>query len=199
MNRIDIRRCLRPLAAVLDFSCEILLGIFGWLFISFFISEIIKDDIAYHFWLSWGIYAYAVGVFAIALRNILHQFKWYIRNNPSEINCPQCREVVPLTRYGEEQYLRAPIILYLETFRFQFIRIKQYFYWISYRPYLQLDCSHCGEKQIVCPYCHEVIPQELVECHYDKPSKCPHCGKKIYTPLPLQESNDLIEITTIAK
>lgn len=199
MNKTDVRRFFRPLAAVLDFFCEILLGVLSWLVITFIISEIIRDEMMYRMWLSWGIYMYAMGVLTIALRNVLHQFKWYIRKIPSQINCPQCHAKVSLTRYGEEQYLNAPIILYLETFRFQFIRIKQYFYLISYRPYLQLDCPECGDRQVICPYCHEPISQESIECHYDKPSKCPHCEKKIYTPLPLQESTDLIDISSNAR
>ena len=61
------------------------------------------------------------------------------------------------------------------------------FYEIAYRPYLQLDCPECGEKQVVCPYCHETIEEESVNCNYEKPSVCPHCGKKIYTPVPARE------------
>ena len=193
------RRFIRPLAAVLDFSCEIILGIFGGLFISFLIIMVIENEAMYSMWMSWGIYIYAIGVFIIAFRNVFHQFRWYIAKHPLRIKCPVCHAEVKLIRYGEERYLNAPIVLYLETFRFQLIRIKQYFYWIAYRPYLLLDCPECGEKQVICPYCHEVIPQDEIECHYNKPTKCPHCGKKIYTPLPLQDSDDLLELTSIAK
>ena len=181
MNRFVYRRIIRPLAAVLDFLCEIIIGIVGWLFISFLIIM------------------YAIGVIILSLRNIFHQFKWYIAKHPLRIECPKCHSEVKLSRYGEERFLNAPVVLYLETIRFQLIRIKQYFYQIAYRPYLQLDCPECGEKQVICPYCHEVISQELVVCHYNKPTKCPHCGKKIYTPLPLQESEDLREISALAK
>lgn len=151
MNRFVFRRIIRPLAAVLDFLCEIVLGIAGWLLISFLIIMVIRNEAMYGIWLSWGIYVYAVGVFAIALRNILHQFKWYIAKHPLRIECPKCHSEVKLSRYGEERCLNAPIVLYLETIRFQFIRIKQYFYQIAYRPYLQLECTECGEKQVICP------------------------------------------------
>ena len=194
MNKVAIRRIIRPIAAALDFFCEILVGIFVMLIIPIFIHGCIKNETVYHNWLSWGIYVYAAGVLIIALRNIFHQFKWYIKKTPSDMHCTKCHAVVPLTRYGEERYINAPIGLYLETIRFQWIRIKQYFYRITCRPYLQFDCPTCGEDQVVCPYCHEIIPQNIVKCHYDKPTKCPHCGKKIYTPLPLQYSDDLIEL-----
>ncbi len=199
MNRFVYRRIIRPLAAVLDFLCEIIIGIVGWLFISFLIIMVIRNEAMYGIWMSWGTYVYAIGVIILSLRNIFHQFKWYIAKHPLRIECPKCHSEVKLSRYGEERFLNAPVVLYLETIRFQLIRIKQYFYQIAYRPYLQLECTECGEKQVICPYCHEVISQELVECHYNKPTKCPHCGKKIYTPLPLQESEDLIEISALAK
>ena len=70
---------------------------------------------------------------------------------------------------------------------FSFTEYRILFYEIAYRPYLQLDCPECGEKQVVCPYCHETIEEESVNCNYEKPSVCPHCGKKIYTPVPARE------------
>ena len=189
MDRIKLRKFERILAIFNYFIGTIAIGL-ALLMATSFVSKKL------FYWLSHreGFIIYAIVVIAIALRNAIHFYRWYVRSHPINLHCSQCHTNVLLSRYKEQEVLSSPVRIYVETFRFQFIRLKQNFYWIAYRPYLQLECSECGEKQIICPYCHEPISQESVECHYNKPSKCPHCGKKIYTTLPLQESDDLIKI-----
>ena len=119
----------------------------------------------------------------------INRIKWYILTNPSKRQCTQCHTTVPLSRYKEEHYLKSPISLCVPKISdfFRFTQYRVLLYEIAYRPYLQLDCPKCGEKHIICPYCHEPIQEEFVICNYDKPSICPHCGKKIYTLVPMRE------------
>ncbi len=142
----------------------------------------------------WPHYVYAIVMTLLILRNFCHRYKWYVRSYPAKIRCYKCHTIVPLTRYGEKRYLKAPLSLYIPPLRklFNPAGDNTPIYKMLYRPYLQLDCPECGEKQVICPYCHEPIPQESVVCKYDKPSKCPHCGKKIYTPVPVQDWDDAI-------
>ena len=150
-------------------------------------------------WLSYGIYIYAIMAVLFLFRSSYHRFRWFVITNPIKLQCGQCQTIVSLTRYGEERFLTASVNLYVETIKSQLFRIKQYYYLITYRPYLQFDCPSCGTKSVICPYCHEPISPDLIECNYDKPSKCPHCGKKIYTPLPLMDNKNLIYIQSIAE
>lgn len=147
-------------------------------------------------------YTYVVIVLLIIIRNAIHRMKWYVCAHPTRIQCHQCRKTVPVRRYGDERCLNAPFGIYVSRKIIQFIHPisdKIPFFEIFYRPYLQLDCPECGEKQVICPYCHEPIPQESVITLYDKPSKCPHCGKKIYTPVPLQEwEKELIKVKNLS-
>lgn len=180
------------------FVCDIIFAVFGWLFLCF-ILFVCKADALYKVLLSSGVYVYAIIAFFIILRNTCHRVKWYVRTNIDHIQCTQCHAIVPLVRYKENNYLNSPISLCIPKINklFRFVQYRVLFYEIAYRPYLQLDCPHCGEKQVVCPYCHEIIPQESIECHYDKPSVCPHCEKKIYTPIPIREWKDSIYIGDI--
>ena len=190
MDRIKLRKFERIIAAINYFISTLAIGFAVMLLIAFISKK------PFH-WLLFNICA--IVVIAVALRNVIHFYKWYIKSHPIHLQCPKCQTMIPLKRCKEHEVLSSPVIIYLETFRFQLIRLKNYFYWISYRPYLQLDCPTCGEKQVICPYCHEPIPKEKITFSYNKTSRCPHCEKKIYTTLPLQESDDLIEISTIAK
>lgn len=194
MDRIKLRKFERIIAAINYFISTLAIGFAVILLTAFINKELFL-------WLSQGVrfIVYAVGVIIVALRNAAHYYKWYVKSHPIDLQCSKCQTIVPLKRCKENEVLSSPIIIYIETFRFQLIRLKNYFYWISYRPYLQLDCPTCGEKQVICPYCHEPIPKEKITFSYNKTSRCPHCEKKIYTTLPLQESDDLIEISTIAK
>lgn len=144
----------------------------------------------------WPHYVYALVALVLVVRNIYHRVKWYVCAKPAKIPCPRCHANVALTRYREEKFLNAPLSLYLPKMKkiFVFTGYKQQFYKAWYRPYLQLDCPTCGEKQVICPYCHEPITQESVECHYDKPTRCPHCGQRIYSLTPVQDSEDYIII-----
>lgn len=133
--------------------------------------------------------AYAILVLLIILRNAIHRSKWYVCKNPTKIQCLHCHQSVPVTRYDEERCLNAPFTIYIPR-GIHFLHIKSDkipFYEIAYRPYLQLDCPECGEKQVICPYCHKPIQQDQVKCKSDKLSVCPHCEKKIYTPIPINE------------
>lgn len=134
-------------------------------------------------------YTYSMIVLLFIVRNAIHRLKWYVCAYPTKLRCTHCNSTLKLTRYGEYQYLNAPFTIYIprKVQFFHFVSDKIPFYEMALRPYLQLDCPECGEKQVICPYCHKPIPQELVKCQYDKPSKCPHCGKKIYTPTPIRE------------
>lgn len=179
---------------------DIALAIFCWLLLMI-ILFLCKVDVAYNMFLSYGIYVYSVLAFLVILRNVFHRTKWYVRNNPTKIKCIQCQAIVTLTRYDEEQYLMSPISFCIPriTQIFKFVGYQVLFYKTAYRPYLQLDCPECGEKQVICPYCHQPISQESVMCLYDKPSTCPHCGKKIYTPVPIREWKDSLYIGDILK
>lgn len=175
--------------------CDIVLAFFGWLIICLLLL-ICKADVLYNALLSYGIYAYTVIIVCVIIRNTHHRVKWYVRASPSQIRCSRCHAIVPLTRYYDEQYLKSPISLSFPRMNqiFRFVGYRVLFYETMHRPYLQLDCHDCGKKQVICPYCHESIPQEAVECKYDKPSVCPHCGRKIYTPVPIREWKDSIYV-----
>lgn len=168
--------------------CDIILGVFGWLFLSFILFAC-KLDTLYHALLSYGGYFYILAAFILIIRNIYHRVKWYVRANPVQMQCLRCHTIIPLTRYNEDHYLKSPISFCFPRINqlFRFAGYRVIFYKTAYRPYLQLDCPKCSEKHVICPYCHEPIPQNQVECKYDKPSVCPHCGKKIYTPVPMRE------------
>lgn len=178
----------RAIGVVILAISDIALAIFGWLILCV-ILFICKAEALYDAFLSFGFYVYFVITFLIMLRNSWHRVKWYVKTYPIKIRCHKCHTIVPLTRYNEEEYLKSPISLCFPrpNQAFRFVGYKVLYYKIAYRPYLQLECPKCGEKQVICPYCHESIPQKLVECKYDKPSVCPHCGKKIYTPVPMRE------------
>lgn len=168
--------------------CDIIFAVFGWLFLSLILCACELDTL-YHALLSYGVYLYILASFSIIVRNTYHRVKWYVRANPVHMRCIRCHKKVPLTRYNEDHYLKSPISFCFPRMSqlFRFVGYRVLFYKIAYRPYLQLDCPECGEKQVICPYCHKAISQELVECKYDKPSVCPHCRKKIYTPVPMRE------------
>ena len=167
---------------------DILLMPFGWLFL-LSILFVCRADTWYNAFLSYGLYVYIIIALLLIVRNTIHRIKWYVRDNPDKMQCKQCHTSVFLSRYKEEHYLKSPISVVMPKIRkwFSFTEYRILFYEIAYRPYLQLDCPECGEKQVVCPYCHETIEEESVNCNYEKPSVCPHCGKKIYTPVPARE------------
>ena len=151
---------------------SIFIGTLAIGFVILIIISFISKELFY--WLLQSI-IYEIIITVIALRNAAHFYKWYVKSHPISILCTQCHVKMSLSRYKENDVLSSPIVLYIEKFRFQVIRLKQ------------------------CPYCHKPISQESIECHYASPTKCQHCGRKIYTTLPLQDSNDLIEITPIAR
>lgn len=167
---------------------DILLAIFGWFFLLFLLF-VCRADALYNTFFSYVFYVYFIIAFLLIVRNAIHRVKWYVRVNPAKMQCKKCHTSVCLSRYKEEHYLNSPISLVVpkinDSFRFTPYRVQ--FYQTVYRPYLQLDCPICGEKQVICPYCHESIHEESVSCNYEKPSICPHCGKKIYTPIPMRE------------
>lgn len=133
-------------------------------------------------------YIYFVIVLLLILRSVYHRSKWYVCTTPTKILCERCHTTVSLTRYREEEYFNYPFTISIILHPLSsLIESMTHFYMAVYRPYLQLECPNCEEKQVVCPYCHQFIDKEAVECHYDKPSKCPHCGKKIYTLMHMSE------------
>ena len=191
MDRIKLRKFEKIIATITYFIVTLAIG-FAVLMITSFINKEV-------FYMLSQSKIYAIVITAIALRNAVHFYKWYVKSSPINIQCPQCHTKVILRRYKEHELLSSPIILYIETFQFQLIRLKQYFYLITYRPYLQLDCPECGKNQVICPYCHEPLSIDAIKCEYNKPSKCPHCGRRIYTLLPLQDCDKhLIKIKDIA-
>ncbi len=167
---------------------DILLALFGWIFL-LFAFFVCGADALYNAFFSYGFYVYLIVVFLLIVRNAIHRVKWYVLVTPAKMQCKQCHTSVCLSRYKEEHYLNSPISISIPKFSklFRFVQYRVLFYEIAYRPYLQLDCPVCGEKQVICPYCHEPIHEESVSCSYEKPSICPHCGKKIYTPIPSRE------------
>lgn len=197
MKRIAIRKFFRAAAAITAPFGDLALALVGFLLLALLAGACGND--VYNIWLSYGIFVYAFLVLLLIVRNAIHRFKWFVFTYPIQIRCPKCSTIVPLQRYGEQRYLDAPVTLYLETFRYQLKAQKSLFYMLAYRPYLQLDCPECGEKHVICPYCHEPIPPEFVVCKYEEPSLCPHCGKKIYTPVPLQDRDNLIKLTDLTK
>ena len=180
------RKILRVVEVIFFGIVDSLMAIIGYI-----ILFTITDNLP-----NWIFYVYAVCASLWVIKNALHRVKWYVRQHPIKMQCPKCESEVSITRYGEERFLKSPVSVFLPRFHhaFNFTGYKILFYKIAYRPYLQLECPECGEKQVVCPYCHEPIQQESVNCQYDKPSKCPHCGKPIYTPVPVQDSEDMIII-----
>ena len=199
---VGIRKFFRILK-VLYYA--ILGGGIAFIFFGVFVSLIlgicgVLEETSDMYMYAW--YTYVVIVLLIIIRNAIHRVKWYVYKYPAKIRCPKCQKTVPVTRYNDERCLNAPFSLYVGGRYIAFIHPisdKIPFLEMAYRPYLQLDCPECGEKQVICPYCHKPIPEEQVECHYDKPSVCPHCGKKIYTPVPLQDWEDeLIKVAHIS-
>lgn len=185
-----------PFYAIIEVGIAgVFLGVLSALLHNF---DILDGD---SFWEPYVYGAYMAIVLIIIVKNAIHRSKWYVRRNPIKVRCPQCHTIVPLTRYREERYLRDPLALYLPRgIRFFHLRSDKIpLFEILYRPYLQLVCPECGEKQLICPYCHEPIQEDQVECKYDKPSVCPHCGKYIYTPLPLQDCEGLTKVKDIAE
>ena len=200
MNKISFRKYGRFVAAAIRFVIGLAYFAAGWFIISHILINTCSHEV-HHWWTSWGANVYVYIAVLLVLRNTYHRFKWYISHTPAHVGCPKCHTVIALTRYGEERWLDAPVTLYVNfgTFRYRLTQSLLPIYMIMYRPYLQLDCPECGEKQVICPYCHEPIPQESVITLYDKPSKCPHCGKKIYTPVPLQEwEKELIKVKNLS-
>lgn len=200
MSKIFIRKNGRVVVAVMRFFVGIAYIISGWLIITIILHFTCSNEVC-QVWASWGGTMYGIIACIILLKNTYHRFKWYVSSTPVNAACPKCHAVLPFMRYGENRWLNAPVVLYVNfgTFRYRWTQQLLPIYMILYRPYLQLDCPECGEKQVICPYCHEPIPIEQVECHYDKVSVCPHCGKKIYTPLPLQDwEEELIKVAHIS-
>lgn len=165
-----------------------LLALFGWIFLLFLLF-VCKANVLYNIFFSYGFYVYGIIAILLIVRNAIHRVKWYVMDNPVKIQCTQCHTKVPLSRYKEKHYLNSPISISIPKISklFRFVQYRVLFYEIAYRPYLRLNCPVCGEKQVICPYCHEPILEESVSCNYEKPSICPHCGKKIYTPVPMRE------------
>lgn len=194
---VTFRKFDRVRVFVKEILGGIVLSIMGWLILTLIFLH--TGDYMYGVWLTWGMPVYALTMICLIVRNAVHKFRWYILRSPIDIQCPNCRTSNPLTRYGEERLLTVPIAIYLNfrTLRYNLYRSKLPIYRSFCRPYLQLTCSVCGAKQVICPYCHEQIPQESVECFHDKTSLCPHCGKKIYTPLPPQDFDESIMIVEL--
>ena len=164
-----------------------LLAVVGWFFLCFILFVCLTDTL-YNALLPGLSCVYILITPVLIGRNAIHRIKWYVLTHPSKVQCTQCHTTVPLSRYKEEHYLNSPISLCLPKISdLRFTPYRVLFYEIAYRPYLQLDCSECGEKQVICPYCHKPIQEESVICKYDKPSICSYCGKKIYTPVPMRE------------
>lgn len=179
--------------------CDLVLMAILLPFVSIMLYACKVNSSVYDAWLSYGIYAYIGIAFLLVVRNTFHRIKWYVRAHPINIQCNKCHTQVPLTRYREEDYLKSPISFCIPKANqlFRFVGYRVLYYKIAYRPYLEVDCPDCGEKHVICPYCHDSIASESIECKYDKPSVCPHCGKKIYTPIPIQEWEDAICVGTI--
>lgn len=190
----DIRKFFRIVGASVRMLYGLMLIIVGWWILSM-IAAMLGGSL-FNIWHLYGKYIYIVIALFFVARNTYHRFKWYVCANPIKIRCSNCQSVEYLERYGEKRFLKAPMALYIESLRYQFkfVGERLVLFELFYRPYLQLDCPECREKQVICPYCHEPIPPEEVKCYYDRPSVCSHCGKKIYTPLPLRDSKDLIEV-----
>ena len=195
----EIRKILRVVGIIFWGVCDIMLAYVVVFFLSLLLF-ICNAETVYNA-LSSSLCGYVYGVVATlgVLRNAYHRSKWYVCTHPIKTLCCRCHNLVSITRYGEERYLNSPISFFVIPLskQFNFTLYKVLFYKIAYRPYLLLDCPECGEKQVICPYCHEPIPQESVVCKYDKPSRCPHCGKKIYTPVPIQDWDDAIIVGDI--
>ena len=198
MNRVQIRKILRGIVVLNCFIYDIAIGI-SVLIVGLIIFNQFTEYDWSEMYLFYDLYVpiYLAIIFVLALINTYHRFKWYIRSSPIKIPCSKCHSTILAKRFQENRWLTAPKTLYVETIRFQFIRIKQYFYLTVYRPFLEIECPECHEQQVICPYCHEPISEESVECYFDKPSTCPHCGKKVYSPLPLMDSEHLIKIKDI--
>ena len=172
----DIRKFFRIVGVFVRVLYGAMLTLVGlWVFS---MAAAISGGNVFSTWHSYGKYLYLVMALLLVVRNTYHRLKWYVCARPIKIRCIKCQSIEHLERYGEKRFLNAPMKLYIESIGYQFKLVGQriVLYEIFCRPYLQLDCQKCGEKQVICPYCHEVIPQEQVECHYDMPSKCPHCG-----------------------
>jgi len=192
-------KVLRVVVIVMLIICDILLAFIGWAFLAFLFFVCQAEDIYEAFVSYGGFYVYIVIASVIIIISSYHRIRWYIYANPVKIQCFRCSSLVPLTRYNEERYLQSPISLCVPRAKmaFRFIMYRILFYTITYRPYLQLDCPTCGKKQVVCPYCHEPIPQEDIVTKYNTISKCPHCGRRIYTLLPMRDWDDVIYVGDI--
>ena len=119
------------------------------------------------FWIVGRIY---ICLCAIAiLCGTIHHFRWFILRKKFNIPCHHCGKMVEATRKEElEITLRvtpwAHVYVYANAFHCQI-----------YRPRLYYQCASCCHEEYICPYCHESVGKE------DK--KCPHCERRIYTPL----------------
>ncbi len=181
----------------IDFWLRFIASLVGaaglWLFISIVFAGLFPTILGA--WLhSETIFAF-IAIYLIAdIITFVHEYKWFIRTHPMKRKCFKCGSEQLLTRYREEDYLtqkiltiglNIPLVSDLSYMRICWYRK-------TLRPYLELNCTECEEKQVICPYCGKPIDAEQVESNYSHPSKCPHCEKKIWNPLPYKENQDVI-------
>ena len=185
-----IRKLIRVLEVLFYAIIE---GMFAFIFYGMLITMLSSNEELSDALFGWRAECiYCIIVLLFVVRNAIHRIKWYVCTHPTKVQCSHCHSISKVKRYGDDKCLNEPLtILIPRKIRFFNIRSDKIpFFEMALRPYLQLECPECGKKQIICPYCHEPIPQESVKCEYDKASRCPHCGKKIYTPVPLHKCKD---------
>ena len=195
MDNKSINRYFRARNAFGHFLAGIAIAFIGWLLLHIICA--ICGSLVHSMWINWAQYVYELIACLLIIVCNIHSTMWYVAKYPLSIKCPKCGTINHLMRYREEYVLTRGHALYLETPLVIMIDLKIRLYMITLRPYLQLDCPTCHEQQVICPYCHEIIPKEYIRCTYNKPSKCPHCGKKIYTPMRREDNEKLIKITDL--
>ena len=188
---MGFRKFLRFIELIYIVATNICLAVVGLFLVTLLIDCTCSDAVC-NMWNRWGAGVVAIVAILLLIKHVIHYVRWYMCRKPAHTKCPKCKTEVPMMRYGEEKYLMAPVQLEISFGMSKARRsaYNLYFFKTTDRPYLQLDCPECGEKQVICPYCHEVIPPDKVKCYYDKPSLCPHCGGFIYTPTPLKDCDN---------
>lgn len=90
-------------------------------------------------WYGCAYDTYCILVLLFIVRNAIHRFKWYVGTYPTKARCSNCHYTSKVKRYGEDEYLNAPMTMYIPR-GVRFFNIKSDkipFFEMALRPYLR--------------------------------------------------------------